>query len=56
MLAYPTEGDKAKYIAIFWVIFNLGGVVGAAAAFGQNYHSTVRHVTFQLIRAADYGV
>ncbi|KAJ7367977.1 MFS general substrate transporter [Mycena albidolilacea] len=44
MLAYPTEGDKAKYIAIFWVIFNLGGVVGAAAAFGQNYHTTAGSV------------
>jgi hypothetical protein len=41
MLAYPTEQDKAKYIAIFWAIFNLGGVVGSAVAFGQNFHTTV---------------
>ncbi|KAJ7205473.1 MFS general substrate transporter [Mycena pura] len=40
MLAYPTEGDKAKFIAIFWAIFNLGGVVGAAVAFGTNFHTT----------------
>ncbi|KAG8947417.1 hypothetical protein FRC04_010737 [Tulasnella sp. 424] len=40
MLAYPTEQDKGTYIAIFWGIFNLGGVVGGAVAFGQNYHST----------------
>ncbi|KAJ7476827.1 major facilitator superfamily domain-containing protein [Mycena galericulata] len=41
MLAYPTEEDKGTFIAIFWAIFNLGGVVGAAVAFGQNFHTTV---------------
>ncbi|KAF8217473.1 MFS general substrate transporter [Mycena galopus ATCC 62051] len=45
MLAYPTEENKAKYIATFWAIFNLGGVVGAAAAFGQNYHTTAGSVS-----------
>ncbi|KAJ7667689.1 MFS general substrate transporter [Mycena polygramma] len=44
MLAYPTEANKAKYIAIFWGIFNLGGVVGSAAAFGSNYHTTAGSV------------
>ena len=42
MLAYPTEGEKGKFIAIFWSIFNLGGVVGAAVSLGQNFHSEVR--------------
>ncbi|KAF7331996.1 hypothetical protein MKEN_00079900 [Mycena kentingensis (nom. inval.)] len=37
MLAYPTEGDKAKFIAIFWAIFNLGGVLGSAIAFAINF-------------------
>ena len=41
MLAYPTENNKGKFIAIFWSIFNLGGVVGAAVSLGQNYDSTV---------------
>ena len=41
MLAYPTEDNKGKFIAIFWSIFNLGGVVGAAASLGQNYESSV---------------
>ncbi|KIY48649.1 MFS general substrate transporter [Fistulina hepatica ATCC 64428] len=40
MLAYPTEGEKGTYIAIFWSIFNLGGVVGSAVATGQNWDST----------------
>ncbi|KAJ7755618.1 MFS general substrate transporter [Mycena maculata] len=44
MLAYPTEGDKAKFIAIFWAIFNMGGVLGSAVAFGQNFHNTAGSV------------
>lgn len=28
MMSYPNEKDKGKFIAIFWVIFNLGGVIG----------------------------
>ncbi|KAF7301534.1 hypothetical protein MIND_00718900 [Mycena indigotica] len=45
MLAYPTEGEKAKFIAIFWAIFNLGGVLGAAIAFGTNFHNPAGNVT-----------
>ncbi|KAJ7638519.1 MFS general substrate transporter [Roridomyces roridus] len=44
MMAYPTESDKASYIFIFWAIFNMGGVVGAAVAFGQNFHATAGSV------------
>jgi len=29
MMSYPYEKDKGKFIAIFWVIFNLGGVIGS---------------------------
>ncbi|KAF9130741.1 hypothetical protein BGW39_002742 [Mortierella sp. 14UC] len=28
MMGYPDEGDKGKYFAIFWAIFNCGGVIG----------------------------
>ncbi|KAF9298608.1 hypothetical protein BGZ88_005825 [Linnemannia elongata] len=28
MMGYPEEGDKGKYFAIFWAIFNCGGVIG----------------------------
>ncbi|KAJ7067991.1 major facilitator superfamily domain-containing protein [Mycena amicta] len=45
MLAYPTEGEKAKFIAIFWSIFNLGGVMGAAIAFGTNFHNSAGSVS-----------
>ncbi|KAF8899685.1 MFS general substrate transporter [Mucidula mucida] len=44
MMAYPTESQKGKFIAIFWSIFNLGGVVGAAVACGRNWHSTAGNV------------
>jgi len=41
-IGYPTEGQKGKFIGIFWGIFNLGAVVGASVSLGQNFHSTVR--------------
>lgn len=41
MLAYATEDQKGKFIGIFWGIFNMGAVVGAAVSLGQNFHSTV---------------
>lgn len=29
MLAYPDEASKGRYISWFWVIFNMGGVIGS---------------------------
>lgn len=29
MMSYPCEQEKGKAIAVFWVIFNLGGVIGS---------------------------
>lgn len=29
MMAYPTEGQKGRFISWFWMIFNLGAVIGA---------------------------
>lgn len=29
MMSYPLESQKGKFIAVFWVIFNLGGVIGS---------------------------
>lgn len=40
MMAYPTEAQKGTFIGYFWAIFNLGGVVGSAVAFGLNFNST----------------
>lgn len=44
MMSYPHEHEKGKYIAIFWVIFNLGGVIGSLVPLGQNMHSTAGKV------------
>lgn len=33
MMSYPHEHEKGKYIAIFWVIFNLGGVIGSLVSY-----------------------
>lgn len=34
MMSVPLESDKGRAYSIFWSIFQLGVVVGAAAAFG----------------------
>jgi len=45
MLAYPTEDQKGKSIGIFWSIFNLGGVVGAAVSLARNFHSEANRIS-----------
>lgn len=49
MTTYVPESQKGRAIALFWVIFNLGGGVGSLASFGLNYHSvsgTVSDATY----------
>lgn len=41
ILSYPTEIQKGRFISIFWTIFNLGAVIGAAVSLGLNFHSSV---------------
>ncbi|KAK2749391.1 hypothetical protein FQN57_006323 [Myotisia sp. PD_48] len=36
MLSYPGENTKGRSFAVFWAIFNLGGVIGALIPLGQN--------------------
>ncbi|KAI0014730.1 major facilitator superfamily domain-containing protein [Xylariomycetidae sp. FL0641] len=36
MMAYPPEKSKGQYISWFWIIFNLGGSIGAAIVLAQN--------------------
>ncbi|KAL4940512.1 hypothetical protein BDV06DRAFT_18996 [Aspergillus oleicola] len=38
MMSYPNENEKGKFISIFWVIFNLGGVIGGLIPLGENIH------------------
>ncbi|KAI9699534.1 MAG: hypothetical protein M1820_007165 [Bogoriella megaspora] len=39
MMSYPPEKLKGRYISWFWMIFNLGGVIGSLIPLGQNIHS-----------------
>jgi len=36
MMSYPPEKSKGRYIGWFWIIFNLGGVIGGLVPLGQN--------------------
>ncbi|KAI9607068.1 hypothetical protein KEM48_001560 [Puccinia striiformis f. sp. tritici PST-130] len=50
MLAYATEATKGRYIASFWIIFNLGAVLGEAVALGKNYRDTTFSLEWSLYR------
>ncbi|KDO23282.1 hypothetical protein SPRG_20997 [Saprolegnia parasitica CBS 223.65] len=45
VLSYPTENEKGKFISTCWVIFNLGGVIGALVPFILNYNSVAGNVS-----------
>ncbi|SJX65774.1 uncharacterized protein SRS1_16330 [Sporisorium reilianum f. sp. reilianum] len=45
MLAYPTESQKGRFISVFWVIFNLGAVLGSSIELGLTYNSTANTVS-----------
>ncbi|TGJ85425.1 hypothetical protein E0Z10_g3353 [Xylaria hypoxylon] len=45
MMAYPLEKSKGRYISSFWVIFNLGGVIGALIVLVQNLNNNTGTVT-----------
>ncbi|KAF2144873.1 uncharacterized protein K452DRAFT_324711 [Aplosporella prunicola CBS 121167] len=40
MMSYPPEESKGRYISWFWMIFNLGAVIGSLIPLGQNIHTT----------------
>ncbi|RZC73882.1 hypothetical protein C5167_049363 [Papaver somniferum] len=40
MTSYPPQHRKGTYIAIFWSIFNMGGVIGGLIPFVMNYDRT----------------
>ena len=40
MMSYPPEQSKGRYISWFWMIFNLGAVIGSLIPLGQNMHNT----------------
>jgi len=49
MMAYATPQSRGRLIATFWMIFNLGGVLGGFLAFGLNFHNesgTANHTSY----------
>ena len=45
MMSYPREADKGRYISWFWMIFNLGAVIGSVIPLAQNFNNSSRTVT-----------
>lgn len=45
MTTYVAESQKGRAIAVFWIIFNFGGGIGAFVSFGLNFHSKDGTVT-----------
>lgn len=45
MMSYPPEKYKGRYISWFWMIFNLGAVVGALIPLGENVNNHSGAVT-----------
>ncbi|KAL0934417.1 major facilitator superfamily transporter [Colletotrichum truncatum] len=45
MMSYPTEKEKGRYISWFWMIFNLGAVIGALIPLGENIHKVSGNVS-----------
>lgn len=40
IMSYPTESTKGRAIMVFWVIFNLGAVIGSIIPLASNIHNT----------------
>ncbi|PFH50027.1 hypothetical protein AMATHDRAFT_4358 [Amanita thiersii Skay4041] len=45
MVSYPLPDQKGRAIALFWVIFNLGGGIGSFISFALNFHNKGGTVT-----------
>jgi MFS family permease len=60
MMSYPPEKSKGKYISWFWMIFNLGAVIGSLIPLGQNLHSEGKkvndgtYIAFLVLMAAGF--
>lgn len=39
MMAYPDEKNKGKFVAIFWALFNIGGILGSVITLGMNLNN-----------------
>jgi MFS family permease len=61
MMSYPLEKDKGRSFTIFWSIFQMGTLIGAAIALGIEFHSTLPgvsngvYITFMIIMLTAIG-
>lgn len=44
MMGYPDERQKGKFISVFWIIFNLGAVIGSLVPLGYNIQNKKNEV------------
>ncbi|KAJ5352608.1 major facilitator superfamily domain-containing protein [Penicillium brevicompactum] len=44
MISYPAEEKKGRTISLFWIVFNLGAVIGGLIPLAQNMHSSTSSV------------
>ncbi|KAG1053259.1 hypothetical protein G6F46_000817 [Rhizopus delemar] len=56
MMSYPEEKNKGKYVAIFWALFNIGGILGSVIALALNLEdeasggvSTSTYIAFVIV-------
>jgi hypothetical protein len=45
MISYPNEGQKGRYFAWFWGIFNMGSVIGGLVSLSYPQESFLRPPT-----------
>lgn len=45
MTGAPMKKEKGRLIGMFWLLFNLGGVIGSFIAMGVNFHSVENRVS-----------
>eukprot|EP01050_Picozoa_sp_SAG11_P025038 SAG11_NODE_5523_length_1536_cov_1.781489_1_plen_235_part_00 len=57
-IAYPPQNRRGQYFSVFWIIFNLGGVLGGLISVGANWSSagsSASGLTFALFIAIMMG-
>lgn len=52
MLSLPAEDEKGRFISIFWILFNMGDVIGSAILLGENHE----HDTAGSLSTAGYSI
>ncbi|KAL2753505.1 hypothetical protein ACRALDRAFT_2049101 [Sodiomyces alcalophilus JCM 7366] len=45
MMSYPPEHEKGRYISWFWIIFNMGAVIGSLIPLAENIQRRAGNVT-----------